>query len=72
MEYDKILQRKKAYYGGSSCAYEFAAEEYAIRKMIEENGSMLKMAILHSDLRMALVLTNRIDELAAMITVTKD
>jgi hypothetical protein len=38
-------------------------EEYSIRKMIDENLSMLKMAELHMDGRTCIVLSNRISEL---------
>lgn len=65
--YDSILQRKIDYYGKTLAAYEFAAEEYATIKMIDENVSMLKMAKLHMDGRTCIVLENRISELEAMI-----
>jgi len=65
--YETILKRKQDYYGKTEASYEFAAEEYAIRKMIDENLSMLKMAKLHMDGRACIVLEQRISELEAMI-----
>jgi hypothetical protein len=69
-DYQTILQRKINYYGRTEAAYEFAAEEYSTRKMIDENLSMLKMAKLHMDERACLVLISRISELEAMIRIT--
>jgi hypothetical protein len=66
-DFQTILQRKINYYGKTEAAYEFAAEEYATRKMIDENLSMLKMAKLHMNGRACLVLKDRISELEAMI-----
>lgn len=72
MEFQEILNRKLKYYNGAECSYEFAVEEYATRKMIEENKSILKMAELHMDYRAILVLRNRIKELNKIIKpVTK-
>ena len=67
--YQTILERKISYYGRTEAAYEFAAEEYSTRKMIDENLSMLKMTKLHMDERACLVLKDRISELEAMIRV---
>ena len=68
-DFQTILQRKINYYGKTEAAYEFAAEEYSTRKMIDENLSMLKMAKLHMDERACIVLKDRISELEAMIRV---
>lgn len=66
-DFQVILQRKIKYYGKTEAAYEFAADEFATRKMIDENLSMLKMAELHMDERACLVLRDKISELQAMI-----
>jgi hypothetical protein len=69
-DFVSILNRKKEHYGCfSQAVIEFAAEEYATRKMIDENLSMLKMAKLHMDGRACIVLEQRISELEAMIRV---
>jgi hypothetical protein len=67
--FETILQRKIDYYGKTLAAYEFAADEYATRKMIDENLSILEMAKVHTDERLCLFLKNRILELEAMIRV---
>lgn len=36
MSYDKILEQKKAYYGNTEAAHEFAAEQYATICIIQE------------------------------------
>lgn len=66
-DFQTILQRKINYYGKTEAAYEFAAEEYATRKMIDENISMLEMSKRHMDSRAIIVLECRIKELEAMI-----
>ena len=65
--YEQILKSKINYYGKTEAAYEFAAEQYATIKMIEENESILKMANLHMDERACIVLQERINELKNMI-----
>lgn len=54
-DFQTILQRKINYYGKTEAAYEFAAEEYATRKMIDENLSMLKMTKLEPMIRVAVL-----------------
>ena len=66
-DFGSILQRKIDYYGKTEAALEFAAEEFATRKMIDENLSMLEMAKKHMDSRAIIVLECRIKELEAMI-----
>lgn len=67
MEFKDILKRKQDYYGETAASFDFAVEEYATRRMIEENQSILRMAELHMDERAVLVIKNRIDELERMI-----
>lgn len=42
--YEEILRQKIEYYGKTEVAYEFAAEEYATRKIIQENYKILEYA----------------------------
>ena len=65
--FEKVLNKKQEYYGKTEGSYHTAAEEYATRKMIEENKSILEMAKLHMDNRAIIVLENRIKELKNMI-----
>lgn len=71
IEFKDILKSKQDYYGKTEGSYEFAADEYATRKMIEENESILKMAELHMDHRAIMVLKDRITELKQMIGLTE-
>lgn len=68
MEFKEILENKIKLFGDNQTAYNSAAEEYAVKKMIQENESILKMAELHMDERAKMVLTFRIDELKALIS----
>ena len=65
--FSDILERKILYYGNTDISYSFAAEEYAARKMLSENLSLLKMAELHMNERACFVLKNRILELESLI-----
>ena len=62
-----IVEKKQAYYGNTKAAYDFAVEEYATRRMIEENESILKMAEEHMNERACMVIRARITELKLMI-----
>ncbi len=72
ISFREILKGKQDYYGKSEGSYEFAADEYATRKMIEENESILQMAETHMDHRAVLVLKCRITELKHMIGIYEE
>lgn len=70
IDYDKILKEKQDYYGKTEGSYHFAAEKYAILKMIEENESIIQMAKTHMDYRAIFVIENRIKELKKLLINT--
>lgn len=69
--YESILKRKIEYYGDTEAAREFAAEEYALIKMIEENLIVLRFAekIGHGGLEFKM--HSRIEELEKMINTNE-
>lgn len=67
MEYIDILKKKQKHYGETKASFEFAAEEYATRKLIEENESILEMGKLHIGIILRIIINNRIKELEDMI-----
>ena len=71
-DFREVLKSKQDYYGKSEGSYELAADEYATRKMIEENESILQMAETHMDYRAVLVLKCRITELKHMIGIYEE
>lgn len=65
--FKEILKNKRDYYGNSEAAIEFAANNYAIYKMIEDNKSILKLCELHGSERVCMVLRDKINEMEQII-----
>jgi len=70
--YEDILKRKQAYYGKTKAAYEFAAIEYAVQKMIEENRIIMQIENDQKNGIAVMLLQKRIHELEAMIKETSN